>query len=206
MKEIFIENNKLKEKIYNILDKKYNEDLSLNDLQNIKDITLHKKNIDGSENQYTLTDFYNLKCIESLTLNDFVIDDNMIDIINSLLNLKEIVFNFCEWKNTKLINLELQHLVITNSKINYLLLANNSYLKKITLIGINEINLKDLINMKYIESINIHDSNIRNCYEFKNFLNLKKLNLDGSKLDSEKILEELKPNINISFNKMYFYM
>lgn len=206
MKEIFIENNKLKEKIYNILHKKYNEDLSLNDLQNIKDITLHKKNIDGSENQYTLTDFYNLKCIESLTLNDFVIDDNMIDIINSLLNLKEIVFNFCEWKNTKLINLELQHLVITNSEINYLLLANNSYLKKITLIGINEINLKDLINMKYIELINIHDSNIRNCYEFKNFLNLKKLNLDGSKLDSEKILEELKPNINISFNKMYFYM
>lgn len=206
MKEIFIENNKLKEKIYNILDKKYNEDLSLNDLQNIKDITLHKKNIDGSENQYTLTDFYNLKYIESLTLNDFVIDDNMIDIINSLLNLKEIVFNFCEWKNTKLINLGLQHLVITNSEINYLLLANNSYLKKITLIGINEINLKDLINMKYIESINIHDSNIINCYEFKNFLNLKKLNLDGSKLDSEKILEKLKPNINISFNKMYFYM
>lgn len=60
--------------------------------------------------------------------------------------------------------------------------------------------------MKYIESINIHDSNIINCYEFKNFLNLKKLNLDGSKLDSEKILEKLKPNINISFNKMYFYM
>ena len=206
MEEIFIKNIVLKEKIYNILEKNYNENLSISELQNIKNITLQKKNIDGSENQYTLRDFSDLKYIEHIALNDFVIDDYMIDIINSLFNLKEIVFNCCEWKNTKLLNSKIKNLVITNSEINNSLFMNNSQLNKLTLIGINEINLTDLINMKYIESIDIYNSNINNCYEFKNFKNLKKLNIYGTTLDNENILDELKPNINISFDKMFFYM
>ena len=43
MEEIFIKNIVLKEKIYNILEKNYNENLSISELQNIKNITLQKK-------------------------------------------------------------------------------------------------------------------------------------------------------------------
>lgn len=196
----------IKEKIYNSLNKKANETISIEEMENVKKIILNKKNIDGSLNEYTINDFSFLYSIENLVLNDFIIDDNMINIINSLSYLTTITFNFCKWNTNKSINLKLKSLIISSSQLNYKILTDYEYLKKLILDYVGQVDVKCLSNIKNIEEIHIHNSKINNSSFFTNFNNLKVLNLDGSQLDSEKILEELNPNINISFNKMFFYI
>lgn len=206
MENIIFENPLIKEKIYNALNKKENETISIEELKNIKKITLNNKNLDGTLNEYTTNDFLNLNNIENLILNDFIIDDDMINKINCLSNLTTITFNFCKWNTNKSIDSKIKKMIITSSELNYEILTNYNFLENIIIDYVGEVDMKRLSNIKNIEEMHIHNSKVKNSNFLKTFKNLRILNLDGSQLDNEKVLEELKNSIEISFDKMYFYM
>lgn len=206
MENIILESPLIKEKICNALNKKENEHISIEEMKNVKKITLNKKNLDGTLNEYTINDFYNLNNIENLILNDFIIDDDMINKINCLSNLTTITLNFCKWDTGKSIDSKIKKLIITGSEMNYEILTNYGFLENIILDYVGEVDMKYLSNIKNIEEMHIHNSKVKNSIFLKTFNNLKLLNLDGSQLDNEKVLEELKNNIKISFNKIFFYI
>ena len=205
MEIIKFENNTIKEKVYSLLNKKENENLTLEEMKKVKSILLNENNIDNSKNIYTFSDFNNLRYLEEITLNKFNIDDECINKINSLKGLKTIIFNNCLWNNTTKIKLDIQSVIITNSKFPDMLLENYKEILKATLIGIKELDLNYISDMIDIEELCIYNSNIKNANKLLDFTKLKTLKLDGSKLDNEKILDVISLNKDFSFNEIFFY-
>ncbi len=205
MKIVEMNNEIIKSKIYNNLKKQFSEQLTDEELKKIKSITLNAKDSNQNRINYDEYDYKCLENLETITLNGFIIDDEMITKLNYLKNLKTIIFNHCTFKNEKTINNELENLLITYSKLEkFNLFKKVENIKVLELIEVGEIDLKDITNMENIIELSIYNSKIRNSIMINDFKNLKKLKLDGSLVDEEKFSELLNKSIEFSYKEKYF--
>lgn len=204
--EIVEVNNKIiKSKIYSNLKKQFSEQLTDEELKKIKSMTLNSKDSNQNRISYNEYDYKCLENLETITLNGFIIDDEMITKLNYLKNLKTIIFNHCIFENKKTMKNEIEHLLITYSKTEKLnLFKTVKNIKTLELIEVGEIDLNDITNMENIIELSIYNSKIRNSIMINNFKNLKKLKLDGSLVDEENLLNLLNENIEFSYKEKYF--
>lgn len=205
MKIVEVNNEIIKSKIYSNLKKQFSEQLTDEELKKIKSITLNAKDSNQNRINYNEYDYKCLKNLETITLNGFIIDDEMITNLNYLKNLKTIIFNHCTFKNEKTINNELENLLITYSKLErFNLFKEVEKIKTLELIEVGEIDIKDITNMENIIELSIYNSKIRNSILINDFICLKKLKLDGSLVDEEKFSELLNKSIEFSYKEKYF--
>lgn len=205
MKSVEVNNKIIKSKIYSNLKKQFSEQLTDEELKRIKSMTLNAKDSNKNTIKYNEYDYKCLENLETITLNGFIIDNEMIINLNYLKNLKTIIFNHCTFKNEKTINNELENLLITYSKLErFNLFKNVEKIKTIELIEVGEINIKDITNMENIMELSIYNSKIRNSIMINQFKKLKKLKLDGSLVDEEKFSELLNKSIEFSYKEKYF--
>lgn len=172
--------------------------------KNIKKLTLNSKNSIGEQIKYDMSYFKELENLETIALNGFYIDDEMIEKLNCLKNLKLIIFNHCKFICcNKLIN-NIENVIITYSDpVNCNIFKEKEYLKEIKLIGIDEVDINDLIQLKNLEEIFIYNSKIKNSQKINEFYYLKRLGLDGSLVDIKNFYNIIRKDIEFSYNENY---
>lgn len=149
-------------------------------------------------------DFSNLEELECCTLNEFEISDEIIKELNKMKKIKMLVFNHCTFNNSQKIKIEIEKLVITyskNFKIDYI--ENVNKLNNLIFTCLGRVDISEFSRMKNLEKLSIYECSIINFSYIKNLENIKELNLDGSNIDNEEIINSLKDTVNLRYNKNY---
>lgn len=195
----------IKKSIYNKLKKDEKSALTIDELDSIKSITLNNSDKNGEQISYDFLDFQYLKNIKELALNGFLINNEIIKLLNSLNNLDTLILNHCSFETNDMVFSNIENLIITYSHLLDLSIFRSlDKIKTLQFINIHEIDIKDIKFAKNIESLSIHNSNIKNCSELKDFINLKQLKIDGSLVDDPDFIDLLSKDIKFSCKKRYY--
>lgn len=207
-----IKSQDLKNEVSKILNKKLTE-ISTEDLESIKRISISNENIFGGVNDYQISDLRYLNGLEECSLSGFEITDQDISIINELPKLEFLELDFCDFKliSNSINNPKLEELYMDKCidlKISYI---KSSNLKSLSIIGFKEnidtLSLAGLKLMRNMEELAIHNYRIENIANIVSSApNVKIIDFDGSIVSEKDLLEEMKINgIEIS-NESFFHL
>lgn len=185
--------NKTKE----ILDK---DEISEQDLNNIEHLTLNKYKLNGKESDINLSELYFFKNLRTLTLINFSINKDFIKIINEVKFLWAIQFSSCGFEDVVPINQSVSQLIFDYCKNFKCELINNN--KIIKIIG-SEVDLKQLNKIDNTKELYLQDCKIKNTEEILKYNRLELLNLDGSNVENDNILDKLDKRIRVYFKDEY---
>ena len=173
------------------------------ELENINDIFLTNLNSKGEKIGTDISEISKLKKLKNLDLKGFELSDDIASIISSFKELEGLRLYSCESKDTIAMDLsKLKILLLDNCKtVN---LTDIQLPERVLVINGGVVDLSKFINSSKIKNLEIKSSEIMYSELLKNMGNLKVLNVDGSTLDNEEILEDLK-NKNISVSYEYEY-
>lgn len=173
--------------------------------KDVEELTLNSKNALGEVIQYDTTYFKNLERLETITLNGFEVNNDLIEKINCLKKLKIIIFNHCKFICDDKLKNNIENVIITYSNIvNSNFFEEQENLKTIELIGIDEVDINSFIEMKNLEEISIYNSKIKNSKKIIGFANLKVLKLDGSLVDEPNFSDLIDDNIEFSYSEKFY--
>lgn len=182
--------------------KKYNDRIEENDLKAIEDFDLSNKTLSGREKNIDLSFLALMPNLNRISLQYFKIDNDIVNILDSLKKLTVLELNFCGcYFNNKLENKNLLSLSLNCCKVNNY--SNISLTKDFTVIGENKLNLQLLENKLITENLYLNNCKIEKIECIEYFTNLKKLNLDGSYFNKNKLLVS---NNNIEISKLGKYL
>ena len=185
--------NKIKE----ILDK---EEISEKDLNSLEHLTLNKYKLNGKESDINLSELYLFKNLRTLTLINFSINKDFINIINEFKFLWAIQFSSCNFEDVVPINQSVSQLIFDYCKNFKSELINNN--KIIRIIG-SKIDLKQLNKLDNTKELYLQNCNVRNTEEILKYNKLELLNLDGSNVENDNILDKLDKRIRVYFKDEY---
>lgn len=189
-------------KAINFKIKKYNKPIDENDLKSIEDFDLSNRTLSGREKNIDLSFLALMPNLNRISLQYFKIDNDIVNILDSLKKLTVLELNFCGcYFNNKLENKNLLSLSLNCCKINNY--SNISLTKDFTVIGENKLNLQLLENKLITENLYLNNCKIEKIECIEYFTNLKKLNLDGSYFNKNKLLVS---NNNIEISKLGKYL
>ncbi len=206
MDKLEIKNPGVKEYLEYQLEKKLDE-ISLNDLDNITQITIMGKKANGEIIDEEFLDLKLFKNLRSCMIKDFVIKDFNVEIINSLKDIEILHFDNCLFKNTKKIEVSVNNLIFTfcdNVNIEkWEKLYKTEQIRMVSCKKANFEKLSQCYNLKklYLQSMNIKELNI-----IDSLPKLEYLNLNGSKVKKEEQLEKLSTKIQIEHKKENFHI
>lgn len=206
MNMINIKNRILKEKIYYQLKKENTDELTIDNIKEITSISLNGIDIDGDKIVYDVQELKILENLNTITLTNILINDEVIDVINSFIHLKSLILNECNFISTKSINVEIVNLIIVGGKNSDLSIFQNlSKIKSLKILYNDEFDINNVLKMNNLEEFYLGNSTVKNITNITKLKNLKILNLDGSKLDDNYIIDKLDKNIEVSFEAMFMY-
>lgn len=191
-----IKSTKLLSILKDILNK---DNIQEKDLQEIENLTLNKKLLNGKENDIELNELKFFPNLKTLTIINFYIDEKVINIINVKKMLWAVQFSKCKFENIIPINKKIEYLIIDECKnLEHDLINNNETIK---IIGENvDFNLLKIDETKQLY---LQKSNVKNLEKVLEYRNLKYLNLDGSEFE-KNIIEKIKSDIQISCKDKYY--
>lgn len=178
------------------------EHLEEEDFLKVEEISLNNRGLSGKLCDIKLDDLSLLPNLRALTLQYFVLDDEVIDLLNSIPQLGSLHLASCtyrsnkELKNESIKTLILQSCKGSADKING---TENFYV-----VGQEEgCDLSKLKGKKDIKRLFIQKSKVRGLATITECANLETLNLDGSTIDDEKALESIKSRVKVSKKDNY---
>lgn len=190
-------------------------------MKNKKFLTLNQFNIVGDKIEVDFNIIKKYKNVEEIILKNFDITDEKIDIINSFDKIKKVALINCKMYNVN-VSLKVETLELDNCILNKRIFSNNIkylYIQNCDNIDINDLiclNLKTLLiectkiynlikieEITSLENLYLNEIELNQDINYTKLINLKKINLDGSKIfDKENYLKQFKnQNIEISFEK-----
>lgn len=200
-----INSRDIKRYVYLKLGKREEDEITEEDLNKITFLNLNYTNFKGEINEYDFNDLKYFKNLKELTLNGFEISDEMIENINSISSLEILVINHCSFSTNKELINNIKTLVLTYTKINDLKnFQMCGTLESVKLISCEDVDIKRLSPLNKLKEISIHNSNILNVTELKNFDVLEILNIDGSKVDSDDLESILNNDIKFSHEDEFY--
>lgn len=178
------------------------EHLEQEDFLKVEEISLNNRGLSGELRGIKLDDLSLLPNLRALTLQYFVLDDAIIDLLNSIPKLGSLHLASCnyrsnkELKNERIRTLILQSCKVSSDKINA---TENFYV-----VGQEEgWDLAKLKGKKDIKRLFIQKSRVRGLATITECDNLETLNLDGSTIDDEKALDSIKSKVKVSKKDNY---
>jgi len=185
--------------------KKYNiNQFSKEELESVNEISLRNMNFRGETLNIDLEQLKDLPYLENLYLQGFTIDDDVIEKINELKDIKKIHFNQCSIKNNKkLIMQNLRHLILEFCEDTYYNFFDSLECLSIQTKIYETFDLSEINNKFNIKRLYINNANIINFEIIKEFNNLEVLNIDGSKVDKEDVLDTISKTIVVSHKSKY---
>lgn len=187
----------------------------LNNIEDIKDISIQNINFMQHKLNIDLTEIVKLKNLRSISLKFFEITDRVIETINQLEFMETIEFSMCIFNNKNMLSNNLKSITIYNCQdFDISMINSNSSLEKLQIIhsGIIDItSIKTFQNLKFLKiahcnaisipNINMlenleqfHLNHIEIAYDIdiSKMHNLKLISLSGSKVpNKEKYIEKL---------------
>jgi len=174
-----IKSNSLKEKIYEILDKPAEEQLEEQDALKIESLNLDYFN--DLNNDYDLKELIYFKNIENLSLSDFLLGKEEIEIINNLKNLKQLYLSTCDFEEENI----------------YIELAN---IETLNIVDCERFNIKNIVNLNP-EMLVIKQSDDNkltlNINDFKNLDRTRELFLNNYNIKNINVLNKIAPNLEV---------
>ncbi len=182
----------MKTKIINdLLELKFGvkNEYSKEELEKIKELRLDKYDVIGNANIVIFNELLNLPGLETLTVNGFEIDDNLLQIILAL-NIKNLILENCKFINSPIKifqNEKIESLIFNNVIIDFKLFNNHHY-KYVEFVNIK---IDDVFSIN-VDELNISRATITNT----NFLlisNIKDLVVNENQYNRYK---ELMKNVS----------
>lgn len=161
------------------------------ELATVKSLFLNSKDSNGNDEEIDLTILKYFTNLEELELTNLNINNEITVMLSKLKKLETITFNKCSFENPNVLQmLKVHALNIVNSDIqDTKFLESLKILKKLSLIGLDNIYIKDinnLINLRYLRLSNSH------IIDFKEELlvpNLEELYIDNTNLYEFNLLK-----------------
>ncbi len=161
------------------------------ELETVKSLFLNSKDSNGNDEEIDLTILKYFTNLEELELSNLTINNEITVMLSKLKRLEAITFNKCSFENPNVLQmLKVHSLNIVNSDIqDTKFLESLKILKKLSLIGLDNIYIKDinnLINLRYLRLSNSH------IIDFKEELlvpNLEELYIDNTNLYEFNLLK-----------------
>ena len=199
-----IVNEELKFKIYNILNLEQESEITEEDLEEVKNISLNSKDLELKEKIFSKKDFEALKHVETLTLNSFNITNDIIEGLNKILNLKFLILNHCKFTDNTAIENNLEKLIINYPhQLNINIFSNVTNIEMIKLINVNQIDIEELLRFTSLKKLSIYNSKILSFEKLENINKLQELNLDGSNIEDTVCTNLLNKGVNIHYSDEY---
>lgn len=170
-------------------------------MDKLKTIVLNNFDAKGNIIQH---DFEQFKDVETCTLNRFEVNDEIINSLNKMRNLKTIIFGHCVFTNEIKLENNLEKLMIIYCKnVKYSDILNTYQVKDLMLTKIGEVDIEEINKFESLEELSIFECEIKNLFAIENFKSLKTLKLDGSKIDNKEKLQDLQKTLNIQYKETY---
>ena len=172
-----------------------------NDLLNIEEIHLNSKNFADEYNFVDINELKYFKNLDVLKLSNLTVNEDVVNILNSLKNLNEISFVNCVFeKGFNLNESSIEKLIINNCTINNDgFIYEMNYLKELNIIG-SYLNFKKLSKFYFLKSLNIASSTVVFVDDI-NLPSLEELVLDYSNITDLKFVLKLNNLKRLSLSK-----
>lgn len=173
------------------------------ELENITDIFLSNVNSKGEKLETDISEISKLKRLKNLDLKGFELSSDIASIISSCKELEGLRLYSCGSRDMVAMDLsKLKIFMLDNCKtVN---LTDIKLPERVFVINGGVVDLSKFINSSKIKNLEIKSSEIMYSELLKEMGNLKSLNVDGSTLDNEEVLDYLR-NKNISVSYEYEY-
>ena len=204
MRNIFIKSKSIRENVYDTLVKEYDEKLSNEEALEIKRLYINSKDGLDIENDIFFSDLELLPNIESLTLARFRLNKEIIEEVEKCNNLKELVIKGCIIPKNLNINLKIERLVVSHTKINdFVNFKNCEDITEIKVIEDEKVDLNAFKQFKKLKKLEIYNSNIINADNIMELKALQEIWLDGSVVDTPNFKKDLFPKIDFYYKPEY---
>lgn len=178
------------------------EHLEEEDFLKVEEISLNNRGFSGEIRGIKLEDLALLPNLKTLTLQYFILDDHIIDLLNSISRLATLHLASCDYRSNKELNNEsmktliLQSCKVALDKINA---PENFYA-----VGSDKpLDISKLKGKEDVRRLFIQKSNVRGISTITECDKLEVLNLDGSIVDNEAVLDSIKPKVKVSKKDKY---
>lgn len=204
MRNIFIKSKSIRENVYDTLVKEYDEKLSNEEALEIKRLYINSKDGLDIENDIFFSDLELLPNVESLTLARFRLNKEIIEEVEKCNSLKELVIKGCIIPKNLNINLKIERLVISHTKINdFVNFKNCEDITEIKVLEDEKVDLNAFKQFKKLKKLEIYNSNIINADNIMDLKALKEIWLDGSVVDTPNFKKDLFPKIDFYYKPEY---
>lgn len=178
------------------------EELTEADFEKVEEINISNRTLYGEEKRINLEELSLFPNIKILFLQYFIIDDLIVEKINSLPNLTILQLASCKIISQKdLANRSIKNLLLNCCSVRDY--SNICAPESLTIIGDNNLKLDEILGKENIQRMYLQSSNIKNFEDIKNYPNLQLLNLDGSNVDNNQVLSEITKKIPVSHKEEY---
>lgn len=177
-----IENKELIKKILTCLNKSDSDDFSEEDLASIENISLSPKLANGRETGLTVRDIFFFSNLKSLTLRDFELSMDDIQLIADRKEIENLSFISCGFD-------DIDFDKIPSLPGNLKFISCKSLPRKFPRVKKVDIDLSsvdfDSISLESTLELIIRNSKVKNVHDIERYENIIAVNLDGSKLIGE---------------------
>ena len=154
------------------------------ELATVKSLFLNSKDANGNDEEIDLTILKYFTNLEELELTNLNINNEITVMLSKLKKLETITFNKCSFENPNVLQmLKVHALNIINSSIqDTKFLESLKILKKLSLIGLDNVYIKDINNLINLKYLRLSNSNIIDFKEELLVPNLEELCIDNTNL------------------------
>ena len=154
------------------------------ELETVKSLFLNSKDANGNDEEIDLTILKYFTNLEELELTNLNINNEITVMLSKLKKLETITFNKCSFENPNVLQmLKVHALNIINSSIqDTKFLESLKILKKLSLIGLDNVYIKDINNLINLKYLRLSNSNIIDFKEELLVPNLEELYIDNTNL------------------------
>ena len=154
------------------------------ELATVKSLFLNSKDANGNDEEIDLTILKYFTNLEELELTNLNINNEITVMLSKLKKLETITFNKCSFENPNVLQmLKVHALNIINSSIqDTKFLESLKILKKLSLIGLDNVYIKDINNLINLKYLRLSNSNIIDFKEELLVPNIEELYIDNTNL------------------------
>ena len=154
------------------------------ELATVKSLFLNSKDANGNDEEIDLTILKYFTNLEELELTNLNINNEITVMLSKLKKLETITFNKCSFENPNVLQmLKVHSLNIINSSIqDTKFLESLKILKKLSLIGLDNVYIKDINNLINLKYLRLSNSKIIDFKEELLVPNLEELYIDNTNL------------------------
>lgn len=174
-----------------------NQSLSEEDFEKVEEINISNRKLSGETRNISLEEMRLFRNLKRVSLQYFEIDDKVVEILNSLRELESLELSSCKFCT----GIQIRNEVLRNLYLNCCEIKDYSSLyatEVFSVVGSDNFRLDRLQGKENIEKMYLQNSNIKGFKAIDECSALKNLNLDGSRVDDNHKLDDLKRKIPVS--------